>query len=123
MFVTVDRAPGGAGVALREPTRLDELKVVIGSAVTPAEAEAALRRIGRVRDDQAWIRIAELERLARAELDGRSDVAAWKDGFDRMLSYAATRGWVNETDHTVAAHCETDGRPVSWARSAGDPRA
>jgi hypothetical protein len=48
-----------------------------------------------------WITRAEFERLA----GDRAGDPAWREGFERMLAYAASKGWTDESG-AVRAHVE-----------------
>ncbi|MGQ4596377.1 hypothetical protein [Nocardia sp. R6R-6] len=51
------------------------------------------------RPDHAWVRIAFLH-----EQLGTSRDHARREGLARMLSYAASKGWLNDLETHVAAH-------------------
>jgi hypothetical protein len=42
-----------------------------------------------------------IRRLAAGRVD-----AAWDASFDRMVEFARTKGWVDETTGEIRAHCE-----------------
>lgn len=70
-----------------------------GSRGIPA-AEAALARVARPDGQAAWVRQEALRRLAP-----QGDDAAWRRGFDGMVAFAATRGWVDAAG-CIRAHVE-----------------
>lgn len=39
-------------------------------------------------------------------LPGTPDTAAWRSDFDKMLAYAATKGWIDSTTNAIRAHVE-----------------
>lgn len=122
MFLAVTRAGAALRLDLREATNLRELKVVVERGVPLADAEAALTDGGEVRDDGGlWLRIAVLERMAASALPEGIDGAEWREGFAKMIAYAAAHGWVDEPRRLVAAHCEVDGAKVALGgRAVGE---
>jgi hypothetical protein len=87
------RVDTGAGtVVLDEPGAFDGFKVV-----APAGA-------GRVAGEgHVWVRAAAVEGWAGAT--GALD-DAWRVGFAKMLDYARTKGWTDESGEFVQAHIE-----------------
>jgi hypothetical protein len=88
--------------AVLEVDDLKSFKVVVVGPGTHEEVQAALGDLGRVPDDtHAWISIQELRSAS-----GRDDVASWRSGFDGMVDYAASKGWVSDDGSELRAHIE-----------------
>jgi hypothetical protein len=65
---------------------------------------AALGADGRVAGaGHVWVRAAAVEGWAGAA--GALD-DAWREGFAKMLDYARTKGWTDESGEFVQAHIE-----------------
>jgi hypothetical protein len=61
--------------------------------------------LGTASDDGAsvWLDVAELKSAAEASFEG-STPADWSEGFDAMIEYARTKGWLSENGNAVRAH-------------------
>ncbi|MGO2110487.1 MAG: hypothetical protein ACTH31_02625 [Pseudoclavibacter sp.] len=90
-------AEGTAEVA--DADNLKALDVATGGA-TPEQVDAALTAsgLGRLEGEHAWLPVEVLRAAARGD---RGD--DWTAGFDGMIGYARSKGWVNESDE-VRAH-------------------
>ncbi len=53
-------------------------------------------------DDHVWIRIDAVRTAAAPVVE-----AGWAADFDGMLSFAASKGWLNEAGDAIAAHIVT----------------
>jgi hypothetical protein len=97
MELEIDFRQSPPGIRLLEPGELRSFAVaVIESAGHPPAAwpEAVARR-----EEHAWIRIDALRELAAPHVD-----AAWEPGFEQMLEFARSRGWVDEELRAVRGH-------------------
>jgi hypothetical protein len=99
------RVDTGAGtVVLDEPGAFDGFKVVAPAGADEAAVAAALGAAGRVAGEgHVWVRAAAVEGWAGAT--GTLD-DAWRVGFAKMLDYARTKGWTDESGEFVQAHIE-----------------
>lgn len=70
-----------------------------------AENFTALKAVAR-RVEHVWLTREEIERLA----GGRSQEPTWREQFERMLEYAASKGWVNESG-AIRVHVDWSGEP------------
>ncbi|MEN9644351.1 MAG: hypothetical protein RL238_1020 [Actinomycetota bacterium] len=97
MFVEVVDGVG----AVREAENLKALSLR-GSAADAAR-DGAL--VPAVADDgsHVWLAVAELKSRAAATV---ADPAGWGEGFDGMIAYAGSKGWLNEAGDAVRAHVE-----------------
>lgn len=94
MIVLVD---GGSGsVTMADAENLRSLSVELRSC-SVEQAAALLAEIGRVDGDHVWLDIARLRALSP-----RADDAAWSAGFDDVMRYAASQGWIDGS--LVRAH-------------------
>ena len=84
MYLHVDTGHVPPTVELRDPDDLTSLKAVV--SVPP----------------HVWLDPTDL-----AELAGRSDDEAWRSRLTRMLAYAGTKGWLDESGR-VRAHVEVN---------------
>lgn len=67
-----------------------------------AEAAALFGADAQARDeDHLWVSIARLRALGRAH-----GSLEWQRGCDGMLSYAGSKGWVDDEKRMVRAHIE-----------------
>ena len=104
MYVEVDLMVEPADVVLRDPDDFGSLKVVVrGAREGPAALYAALEGVGHLDGDgNALLQTDALRRLA-GRLARDPD---WQRSFERMVSYAAARGWVARGGNALQAHCE-----------------
>lgn len=97
MVIVVD----GDSVRLHEPEDLKGFKVVVESG-DEAAARQALASVGRLVDrETAWIRTGAVRALAHGSVDDD-----WDEGFEAMLEYAASKGWLSEDGSEIQAHVE-----------------
>jgi hypothetical protein len=106
VIVRVDPAAGT--VVLDEPAAFDGFKVVAPAGADEAAVAAALGADGRIAGSgHVWVRAAAVEGWAAGgAADGAVD-DAWRAGFAKMLDYARTKGWTDESGEFVRAHIET----------------
>ena len=105
MYVEVDLTAEPAEVALRDADDFGSLKVVVrdSGGAGPAALDAALAGVGGLDGrGNALLRMAALKDMAGSRARDR----AWLRSFDRMVDYAATRGWVALGGSALQAHCE-----------------
>jgi hypothetical protein len=99
---------GGEAATLAEP---DDFQAFAAVASGPADADrlaVAARTVGRpVAASHVLVDVAAL----RAMEGARPADAAWAEGLDGMLAFAASKGWTDEGG-AVRAH-------VEWRASAG----
>lgn len=92
---------GNAAVRLDEPEDLNGFKVRV-DAGDEASAAQALASVGRMADrETAWIRAGAVRALAHGRV-GHD----WDDGFEAMLDYAASKGWLTDDRSEIQAHVE-----------------
>lgn len=86
--------------AIGEVDDLKSLKVIAARSEA-APHSAPSDAVGRIDSEHAWLRISWLlsagERLAGP---------GWSPGFDRMIDYARSKGWVDDSEGLVRAHIE-----------------
>lgn len=100
MIVCVDTAAGT--VVLAEPAAFTGFKVLAPVGADEAAVAAVLGADGRVAGEgHVWVRAAAVEGWAGAAADD-----AWREGFAKMLDYARTKGWTDESGEFVQAHIE-----------------
>ena len=104
MYVEVDLTVDPADVALRDPEDFGSLKVVVrDTGAGPSALHAALEGVGHLDSHgNALLRTLALKRMA----GGLAGDPGWVRSFDRMVDYAATRGWVALGGSALQAHCE-----------------
>jgi hypothetical protein len=104
MVITVDLQQGDpAPVALENPEDCGTFHVeVIGTRDAAALAHALVDAdVGRVVDDHAFVDVSAVRQLASGRV-GES----WADDFEKMLAYARSKGWMDETGNAIQAHVE-----------------
>ena len=102
MYLEVFLGSAGSTASLQDVGDLRSLKVVVhpGDGGT---LDAALDGIGRLAETgDAFLEVAALKRLAGAAAQDPK----WLAEFDAMVSYAASRGWVDDEGQALQAHCE-----------------
>ncbi len=92
MFIKI---PPDGPATLEDPDNFKAFKVITHAAA-PASAYAT---IGRLDGDHVWVNPGWLK------TNGRGDDANWLAGLDKMLNYAKTAGWLDDTG-AVRAHIE-----------------
>ena len=104
MVITVDLQRGDpAPIGLRDPDDCGRFHVevlgphdlaALGHALVDADA-------GRVHGDHAFVDIGAVRRLASGRV-GES----WAEDFEKMLAYARSKGWLDESGNAIQAHVE-----------------
>lgn len=89
---------GPDGVRVLEAAFLTALEARL-DGVDARGADVALRAIGAgsVRVEHAWLDIDYLRRQG-------PDSEDWRSGFDAMIAYARSKGWISADGATVRAH-------------------
>ena len=98
MFVLVTGDRGSVRATVEDAGNLRQLHAEFrGVDDDAAAATMAAAGLGIVDGDHAWLDAGAL----RAAGDGSEE---WVAGFDRMLAYAAGKGWTSEDGTRVRAH-------------------
>lgn len=96
MIVVVD---GEAGeVLLEDAGNLRALSVELRSC-DASRAATLMGDLGRLDGEHAWLDIARLRGLSPL-----ADDPEWASGFDGVITYAGSKGWLDETGSRVRAH-------------------
>ena len=94
-----------AGTELNEPDNFQGFSVEVPAEVSAETLAALVHRSGLGELDadggHFHVNIDSVRRLATGR--GGSD---WDAGFDAMIAYARTKGWVDNARNTVRAHIE-----------------
>ncbi|HVW47151.1 MAG TPA: hypothetical protein VHA76_08860 [Solirubrobacterales bacterium] len=103
MELRVELGRGPAGVSLVEPDVFDRLAVVVAGGGSRADLERATAAVGALDDDgeHLFIGRGELRSLAGE----RAISPIWLEGFEAMVDYAESKGWV-DGEGRVRAHVE-----------------
>lgn len=107
MELRVDLDSGPAGVILAEPDVFDRLAVVVEGEGSRADLARSTARVGALDDhgEHLFIGRGELRALAGE----RAVSPSWLEGFEAMVAYAESKGWV-DGEGRVRAHVEWAGR-------------
>lgn len=101
MQVEVDLGATPPGAELADPEDCKAFKVVVRGSDYEA-ARQAIEKVGWLESaDAVWISVDSLRRMAAGRVP-----AAWSGDFQAMLSYARSKGWLDETGRYVRGHCE-----------------
>ena len=108
MDVVIDLNATPPGVALADPDDLGSFKVLAEAAAPDTAALArALEGVGAMSPDgHAFISVDAVRLLA----GDRAGDPEWSSGFEKMLAYAGSKGWMNEAGDAIQAH-------VEWAKA------
>jgi hypothetical protein len=104
MVITVDLQRGDpAPVALRDPDDCAKIHVeVIGPHDVAALGHALVDAdAGRVDGEDAFIDIGAVRQMASGRVGD-----SWAGDFEKMLGYARSKGWIDETGSSIQAHVE-----------------
>lgn len=96
MIVVIDGESGV--VTLDDAANLQALSVEL-RACSPTEAAELLGELGHLEDEHVWLDIARLRTLSPLGLDPE-----WIAGFDGVMAYATSKGWVDDAGTRVRAH-------------------
>jgi hypothetical protein len=96
VIVVVDGASG--------EVRMDDAENLRGLSVELREcgatqADALLGSLGLLDGEHVWLDIAALRALSPLAADPE-----WVAGYDGVISYAETKGWIDDTGSRVRAH-------------------
>jgi hypothetical protein len=107
MELRVDLDSGTAGVALHEPDVFDRLAVIVEGEGSRADLARATVGVGALDADGEHLFIS---RGGLRSLAGDLAISpGWLEGFDAMVGYAESKGWV-DGEGRVRAHVEWAGR-------------
>ncbi len=81
--------------AVTDVEDLRRLEVLAPADLSDADLAARLGDLGRLDGDHVWLSVDRLRQAGPAD-------PAWAGGFDGMIGYATSKGWVQ--DGTVRAH-------------------
>lgn len=106
MELRVDLGSRPTRVALADPDVFDRLAVIVAGGGSREELARATADIGGLDHDGEHLFVA---RGALRSLAGERAVsAAWMEGFDAMIEYAESKGWV-DSEGRVRAHVQWEG--------------
>lgn len=106
VIIEVDLSGEDPAVSLAEPQDCKRFHVAArgGGATSLGEALAAAEAGCLLPSGEAMIDTAAIRRLASGRVpDG------WEDDFRAMLTYAGTKGWLNEDGTAIQGHVEWSG--------------
>ncbi len=88
--------------AVKDPENLRELAVRAPGGLAQQEVEQALAAagLGVVDNGHAWLEVAQLR------ASGTAQPPQWAEGFDGMIAFAKSRGWISEDGRSVRAHID-----------------
>src|SRR4051812_30649194 len=98
MIVVVDGTTGQ--VVMDEAANLRGLSVELRACETSA-AGTLLGDLGSVDRDHVWLDIGLLKGLSPLAHDPE-----WDHGFDGVMEYARSKGWIDDTGKRVRAHIQ-----------------
>jgi hypothetical protein len=104
MDVVADLTVTPAAVSLTEPDDLKSFKVLARAPSPEPEGLAkALEGVGRLAEGgDAFIEVEAVRRLA----GNRARDPEWSAGFEKMLAYAGSKGWMDPSGTAIQAHVE-----------------
>jgi hypothetical protein len=104
MDIVADLTSTPAAVTLAEPDDLKSFKVLARAPDPEPEGLArALEGVGAISPDgHAFIDVDAVRRLAGE----RAKDPEWREGFDGMLAYARSKGWMDPSGTAIQAHVE-----------------
>jgi hypothetical protein len=104
MDVVIDLTATPPGVDLADPDDLGSFKVLARSPEPDAEALGrALEGVGSLAPDGHAFVSVEAVRLLAGDRAGDPE---WSGGFEKMLAYAGSKGWMNDAGDAIQAHVE-----------------
>jgi hypothetical protein len=103
VFIKVVLGGTEPSVTLEEPGDCKRFHVTVAGGTDRTELAAALSEhgIGRLVDEDAWISVAEVRRLAAGVVG-----PGWEADFNGMVTYAAGKGWLSPGGEELQAHVE-----------------
>ena len=93
-----------ARVRLLDPEELRSFAVAVVDSSTRDEGdwpEAVARH-----EEHVWVRIQAIRELAKPQVD-----AGWDAGFEKVIEFARSRGWVDDEAGAVRGHVERRSSP------------
>jgi hypothetical protein len=104
MYVEVDLGQEPAAPVLHEPEDLKAFKLTTLGSGDAGALDNALGGLGSVDGDgeHAWLKLDGVRALA-------GDLAystSWSEGFDGMVAYAGSKGWLSPEGDAIRAHIE-----------------
>jgi hypothetical protein len=108
MDIVADLTAAPPSVTLADPDDLGSFKVLaLAPQAHPGSLAQALAGIGTIAEDgEAFIAVDAVKRLAGE----RASDPGWLSGFEKMLAYASSKGWMDPSETAIQAH-------VEWATS------
>ena len=95
----------GDSAVLDDPDNCRSFSVAVPSGTTPDDLSAILQRNGAGRLDPDGQHVHVPIDTVRHLAEGRTS-SGWDQDFAAMISYARTKGWVDDTAATVRGHVE-----------------
>lgn len=110
MDVVADLTTTPPGVALADPDDLGSFRVLARAADADHDALArALDGVGTVAPDgHVFVAVDAVRRLAGE----RAVDPEWEAGFAKMLAYAESKGWMDDSGSAIRAHVDWTGPPA-----------
>jgi hypothetical protein len=107
MDVVADLIATPATVSLADPDDVRSFKVLARAPEPDPERLAqALEGVGRLEGEgDAFIDVEAVRRMAGE----RASDPEWSAGFDAMLAYAGSKGWMDPSGTAIQAHVEWSG--------------
>jgi hypothetical protein len=102
----VEISPADRTVTLQDPRAFDRFSARVPSGVEHAEIDRLLQAhdTGRIDGDEVLVNVAWLKSQA-------PDDSSWTAGFEAMLAYADSKGWVSAGGTAIRAHIDTGTTP------------
>ena len=104
MILQVDLTATPAGVSLESAQDCGRFHVSVTGSRDPVRLGAALSLAGVGRaldDDHVWVQVDAVRSLAAPRVE-----PGWEESFAGMLTYAASKGWLDEAGDAIQAHIE-----------------
>jgi hypothetical protein len=104
MDIVADLTAAPPTATLDDPDDLGSFKVLARGRQGDTDGLAkALQGVGTLAEDgHAFIAVDAVRRLAGA----RAEDPEWRAGFDKMLAYAGSKGWMDASGSAIQAHVE-----------------
>ena len=104
MYVTIDVASGGLSLVEADDFTAFHVLAVPRDAPEEDVGLALGSDGGPAGDDHVWVTVEAVQRLALPGLADGDAVVVWRGGFEKMLDYAAGKGWMNDDRSCIRAH-------------------
>lgn len=95
----------GDAAVLDDPDNCRSFSVAVPSGTTPDDLPALLQRTGAGQLDPDGQHVHVPINTVRHLAEGHTSVG-WDEDFTAMISFARTKGWVDDTAATVRGHLE-----------------